>query len=115
MIGSLLQESGDYVLQEDGSKIYVQPLAYTFATDVGSYAITGEAATLLVNKLFNAETGAFAITGQNAAFTPGFDFDLFPGVYSITGFPAALSKKQPIVAADLPLIKLRTFTESRRI
>lgn len=115
MIGSLLQESGDYVLQEDGGKIYVQPLAYTLATDAGSYAITGEAAALLVNKLFNAETGTFTVTGQNAAFTPGFDFDLFPGVYSITGFPASLSKKQPIVAADLPLIKLRTFTESRRI
>lgn len=115
MIGSLFQESGDYVLQEDGSKIYVEPLAYTFATDAGVYSVTGQAAALLANTLLEAEFGTFTITGQNAAFIPGFDFDLFPGVYSITGFAASLSKKQPIVAADLPLIKLRTFTESRRI
>jgi hypothetical protein len=115
MIGSLLQESGDYVLQEDGSKIYVQPLAYTFATDAGAYSITGQSAALLVDTLFKVDAGTFTITGQNAAFSPGFDFDLFPGVYSITGFAASLSKEQPIVAADLPLIRLRSFTESRRI
>lgn len=115
MIGSLLQESGDYVLQEDEGKIHVQPLAYTLATDAGVYLVTGQVAALLTNTLLNAEPGAFTITGQNAAFASGFDFDLFPGVYSITGFAASLSKKQPIVAADLPLIKLRTFTESRRI
>jgi hypothetical protein len=66
---------------------------YTISADNGTYAVTGQSATLLRNKVLSGDYGLYTLTGQDAIIT-------FDG--------------EPVVVSEQLLVKLRSFTERRR-
>jgi len=66
---------------------------YTISADNGTYAVTGQSATLLRNKVLSGGYGLYTLTGQDAIIT-------FDG--------------EPVVVSEQLLVKLRSFTERRR-
>jgi len=66
---------------------------YTISADNGTYAVTGQSATLLRNKVLSGDYGLNTLTGQDAIIT-------FDG--------------EPVVVSEQLLVKLRSFTERRR-
>lgn len=62
----------------------------TLTADAGSYAWTGQAATLLHNELISAEAGSYAWTGQDATLTKALLLGADAGSYVWTGQDATL-------------------------
>lgn len=109
---------------------------YTIAANNGSYAVTGQSASLLRSKVLSANNGSYTITGQSATLLRSKALSGDYGVYTITGQSATLSKGRFLLGdsgtygvtgqnavityssitinTDQLLVKLRSFTERRR-
>ena len=59
--------------------------AISFNAEVGSYSITGQAATTAASRLFNAEAGAYSLTGQAATLALSKELSANSGSYAING------------------------------
>jgi hypothetical protein len=59
--------------------------AISFNAEVGSYSITGQAATTAASRSFNAEAGAYSLTGQAATLALTKELSANSGSYAITG------------------------------
>jgi hypothetical protein len=110
----------------------------TLNADAGAYAVTGFAAQILRSRAVNASAGTYTTTGFDIQFskgitlnadagayiTTGFDAQILKtrvlnadnGYYNVTGYPATIvvGGGPPIIVTDQLLIKLRSFTETRR-
>ena len=68
-------------------------VAYTLAADPGSYALTGQTATLTKGKrLVPDAAGSYTLSGQAATLRRNLPVVALPGAYSISGQPANLTK-----------------------
>jgi hypothetical protein len=70
--------------------------AYTLAAAVGSYAVTGSAATLSVQE--PASTGNYAVTGSAASFS--ISEPAATGSYSVSGVAAGFSINEPATSGS---------------
>lgn len=89
--------------------------AYVITALVGTYAITGQNATILRSKALLPLVGTYALTGQNATILRSKALLPLVGTYSINGQPAILtwSGTPTPVAILQDYIELRSFTEKR--
>jgi hypothetical protein len=89
--------------------------AYVITALVGTYAITGQNATILRSKVLLPLVGTYALTGQNATILRSKALLPLAGTYSINGQPAILtwSGTPTPVAILQDYIELRSFTEKR--
>lgn len=71
---------------------------YTLVCDVGSYAYTGQAATLTLARRLALDVGAYTYTGQAAALTVSRNLSLAAGAYAYAGQAATFS-----IGVGLPL------------
>jgi hypothetical protein len=73
---------------------------YALTCSAGSYAISGQAATLKIGRNLPLASGAYAIAGQSAALTVARKLSLATGAYSIAGQSAtfAVSRKLALSA-----------------
>jgi len=90
--------------------------AYTLTALNGTYAVTGQAATLTVNRVLMATSGMYAVTGRAATIAVGRLLSAGYGVYSIAGYPATISYVGPPTPTTTTeyFIEIRSFTERRR-
>jgi hypothetical protein len=137
VVAYLLLENGDYLLQEDGGKLDLEPLEYIVVAQNGSYTLTGQAAAIYLGKVVLASAGSYSLEGQNATIARGKLLVADAGAYTLNGENAtiqvlhvvnaqtgqyALSGQnadvaisgQPVPAYEQAYIKLRSFTEHRR-
>ena len=61
------------------------------SADAGIYSLSGQAATLEFERLFNAQAGAYSVTGQDAEFARTAVMPADAGAYAINGQSATLS------------------------
>jgi hypothetical protein len=88
---------------------------YTISADNGTYAVTGQAATLLRSKVLSGDFGTYAVTGQSATLLRNKVLSGDYGLYTLTGQDAIITfSGEPVVVSEQLLIKLRSFTERRR-
>lgn len=66
----------------------------------GTYAITGQDANLIANRILAASHGAYTITGQAAALTVARKLTAEQGSYTLTGQAAALVAGRMLAAAQ---------------
>jgi hypothetical protein len=69
------------------------------SADAGLYAIAGQAAALLAEKVINAEAGSYAISGQDASLFVARQLSSDAGTYIITGQAATLDYVYVLSAA----------------
>jgi hypothetical protein len=69
------------------------------SADAGLYAIAGQAAALLAEKVINAEAGSYAISGQDASLFAARQLSSDAGTYIITGQAATLDYVYVLSAA----------------
>ncbi len=48
-VACLLLESGDFLLQEDGGKLALEPFQYIVVANSGMYNVTGKSATITIS------------------------------------------------------------------
>lgn len=65
--------------------------AYVITALVGTYAITGQNATLLRSKLITPLAGAYLLSGQPATLSKGLVLLPAAGAYAINGQPAIIT------------------------
>jgi phage gp45-like len=83
--------------------------------DFGSYTVTGQSATLLRSKVLSGDYGLYTLAGQDASIRRTRLFEANTGQYALTGQDAIITLGgSPIVVDEQLLIKLRSFTERRR-
>src|SRR5579864_7699211 len=70
------------------------PPPHTLPAGVGSFIVTGEAATF--ESPFGAAAGLFAVTGQSVAFVPSVEV----GSFIVTGESASFTRAIPFVGAS---------------
>lgn len=58
---------------------------YTLTADSGSFALTGQATGLALNRVLSADSGSFALTGQDAALTFNRTLAADSGSFALTG------------------------------
>jgi len=88
---------------------------YTISADNGTYAVTGQSATLLRSKVLSGDYGLYTLAGQDASIRRTRLFEANTGQYALTGQDAIITLGgSPIVVDEQLLIKLRSFTERRR-
>lgn len=63
--------------------------AYVLNAEVGSYVVTGQAATVRATRLLNASPGSYVVTGQAASLRAARLLNASPGVYVVTGQAAS--------------------------
>lgn len=63
---------------------------YSLTADVGSFAVTGQAATLQASRKLSAEAGSFSVTGQPATFQITRKLTADAGSFTLTGNDATL-------------------------
>jgi hypothetical protein len=81
----------------------------------GTYTVSGQSATLLRSKVLSGAYGLYTLTGQDASLKRSRLFDANTGQYALTGQDAIITfGGSPVVVGDQLLIKLRSFTERRR-
>lgn len=73
--------------------------AYTITADAGSYALTGQAATLLRSYAVAGDYGSYALAGQDASLLRSFSLDGAYGTYTVAGQQATLSRSYAVEAA----------------
>lgn len=73
--------------------------AYTITADAGSYALTGQAATLLRSYAVTGDYGSYALAGQAATLLRSFSLDGAYGTYTVAGQQATLSRSYAVEAA----------------
>lgn len=64
---------------------------YTLTADSGSFALTGQATGLALNRVLSAASGSFALTGQAAGLAVNRTLSAASGSYSLTGQNATLT------------------------
>lgn len=72
----------------------------TMIADAGSYALTGQAATLRASRLMPADQGSYALTGQAANLLRGYPLAAEQGSYTLTGQAANLIAARQMAAAQ---------------
>jgi hypothetical protein len=89
---------------------------YTITANNGTYAVTGQSASLSRDRLISGGVGTYNTTGFAATIQKTRIVYADNGSYTVAGQPAAVvvSGITPIVPTDDLLIKLRSFTERRR-
>ncbi len=88
---------------------------YTLAANNGTYALSGQVATISKSRILIAGNGTYTLSGQSASITAGRLFVADAGQYSLNGQDAIITLGgSPIVVSDQLLIELRSFTERRR-
>ena len=90
-------------------------VGYSITANAGSYAVTGQTATLARSRLLTANAGSYAVTGQTAILTKSRLLSGDFGVYTVTGAAAVIDLGgSPIVDSTQLYVVLRSFTERRR-
>ena len=83
------------IFAPDARNIWVPVAAggdtYTLTADSGSFALTGQAAGLALNRVLSAASGSFALTGQAAGLAVNRTLSAASGSYSLTGQNATLT------------------------
>lgn len=74
-------------------------VANTLNAEAGSYAITGAAATLPVNRPLNAAAGSYSITGAAATNSVNRPLNAASGSYSVSGQATTNPVNRPVNAA----------------
>jgi hypothetical protein len=64
----------------------------TLSTDIGTYAVTGSDATLVVGRVLSTDAGSHTVTGSDVTFVRGFGLSVDAGSYAVTGSDATLSQ-----------------------
>lgn len=64
--------------------------AYTLTANAGSYAISGQSATLVRGRVLTCQAGAYVISGQSATLAVGRVLTCQAGAYTISGQSATL-------------------------
>lgn len=64
---------------------------YTITADYGTYAITGQSATILKTRILTAEQGSYSLTGQAATILRSKVVSADYGTYALTGKDAAIT------------------------
>jgi hypothetical protein len=90
--------------------------AYVITANNGTYTVTGQTASLLRGRLITANNGTYTVAGQTATLSRSRLITSDTGYYNVVGYPATIvvSGGPPIIVTDQLLIKLRSFTETRR-
>lgn len=78
---------------------------YTLTAQSGSYAISGQQATLLRHRSLSAQSGSYSMTGLSASISyvpvaSVYTLTAQSGSYSLTGLPAQLSKHRNLIASS---------------
>lgn len=71
---------------------------YTLTAQAGSYAISGQAATITRSRLITAQAGAYTYTGQSATITRSRLITAQAGAYTYTGQSATITRSRYIAA-----------------
>lgn len=84
------------------------PAAYVLDAQPGTFALSGQAVTLLKTGVLDAQPGVLVITGQDATMTvapalQNYELDAQPGAFSLGGAPAGLLKASVIQASPAGL------------
>lgn len=83
------------IFAPDARNIWVPVAAggdtYTLTADSGSFALTGQATGLALNRVLSAASGSFALTGQAAGLAVNRTLSAASGSYSLTGQNATLT------------------------
>lgn len=74
-------------------------LAVKMPAAAGSFALTGNAAALTAARKLTAAAGAFVLTGNAAALSHGYILPAAAGSFALTGQPAALPVTRRLVAS----------------
>jgi hypothetical protein len=69
---------------------------YTIAANNGSYAVTGQSASLLRSKILIANNGSYAVTGQSATLLRSKALSGVYGSYTVTGQSATLLRSKAL-------------------
>jgi len=69
---------------------------YTIAANNGSYAVTGQSASLLRSKVLSANNGSYTITGQSATLLRSKALSGDYGAYAVTGQSATLLRSKAL-------------------
>lgn len=72
----------------------------TLTADVGTFALTGHAAALTVQRRLTAAVGTFALTGHAAGLAAARRLTAAVGTFALTGHDAALRAARRLVAAE---------------
>lgn len=84
-----------FSLYQPQARIWVPVAAggdtYTLTADSGSFALTGQATGLALNRVLSAASGSFALTGQAAGLAVNRTLSAASGSYSLTGQNATLT------------------------
>ena len=97
----------------------VTSTTYTLIADGGTYSYSGDNANLLFNRVLAADGGVYSYSGNNATLRVSRVLTADGGTYTYVGNNADLlysgGPTPPPVAVDINLIRLRSFTERRRL
>jgi hypothetical protein len=90
---------------------------YVISANNGVYAITGQNATINKSRLLTSDFGIYTVTGQSATIIKSRLLLGNFGIYTVTGEQAAIvvGGSPIVVTIQETLIKIRSFTTSRRI
>lgn len=72
---------------------------YTLTADAGAFSLSGQAATLRIDRRLTADAGAFALTGQAAGLLKVRTLVADAGAFSLSGQPASLIVSRKLTAA----------------
>lgn len=101
---TLLQETGDVLLQENDDSILIEDCsngpagAYTLTADAGTFTLTGVEAGLRADRLLTAETDTFTLTGIDAGLRADRLLSAGTGSYTLTGVSAGLTRGYTLTA-----------------
>lgn len=90
---------------------------YVISANNGTYAVTGQAATITKSRLLLGDFGVYTVAGQSATISKSILLSGNFGTYTVTGEQATIvvSGSPIIVTIEETLIKIRSFTTPRRI
>ena len=88
--GFIRSYNGDTIYAAKLDIEYTTGADYTLSTDAGSYAVTGQAASLTANRKLVADAGGYDVTGQAATLTAARILSTDAGSYSVSGQDASL-------------------------
>lgn len=93
---TITADAGSYALTGQAATLL---RSYAVAGGFGSYALTGQAATLLRSYAVAGDFGSYALAGQDASLLRSFSLDGAYGTYTVAGQQATLSRSYAVEAA----------------
>ena len=112
----LTADQGTYaVTGQDATVTWTPAGAYELIANQGSYSLTGQSASILKTRILTADAGVYNLTGQSANIERGLLLTADHGSYIVTGNSAIISWTGGATGAEVPFLKIRSFTERRRI